>query len=75
MVVDRLHHHREALVLEPWEGIDVVDDERTMSFADTLAFHEALVDAYERAGYVLVEVPRRSEDNRAAFVRSFIARR
>ena len=68
-------YHSEALVLEPWEEIYTVDEERTMSFADTLAFHGALMDAYERAGYVLVEVPRDSAENRAAFVRDFITHR
>jgi predicted ATPase len=46
-----------------------------MSFADTIPFHEALVDAYERTGYVLVEVPRGSVEQRSAFVRDRIARR
>ena len=65
-------YHREVFVLEPWEGIYTVDDERTMSFADTLTFHEALVDAYERAGYVLVGVPRDPIENRVTFVRDAI---
>ena len=65
-------YHSEVLFLEPWEEIYTVDDERTMSFADTLPFHEALVDAYERAGYTIVEVPRDSVEDRAAFVRDLI---
>ncbi len=72
---ERCRYHREVLVLDPWEEIYTVDDERTMSFADTHPFHEALVDAYERAGYALVEVPQTSVDGRVAFVRDFIARR
>jgi predicted ATPase len=68
-------YHNEVLVLEPWEEIYTVDEERTMSFAATLPFQRALVDAYERAGYVLVEVPRNSVENRAVFVREFITRR
>jgi predicted ATPase len=68
-------YHGQALVLEPWEEIYTVDDERTMSFAETIGFHEAILDAYERAGYALVEVPRDSVENRAAFVRDLITRR
>ncbi len=68
-------YHSEVLVLEPWEEIYVVDEERTMSFADTIPFQEALMDAYGRAGYTLVEVPRDSVENRAAFVRDLIAHR
>jgi predicted ATPase len=68
-------YHSEVLVLRPWEEIYRVDDERTMSFADTAPFHRALTDAYERAGYILVEVPRDSIEGRAAFVRDVVARR
>jgi predicted ATPase len=65
----------EVLILPPWEEIYDTDDERTMSFADTLAFHEAVVDAYGRAGYTLIEVPRRPADQRSRFVRDFVTRR
>ena len=69
---ERYRYHDQVLMLQPWEEIYTVDDERTMSFADTLPFHDALVDAYERAGYVIVEVPRGSIEHRAAFVRDSI---
>ena len=72
---ERYRYHPEVFVVEPWEEIYVTDAERTMSFADTIPFHAALVDAYERAGYSLVEVPRDSAENRAAFVRDRIAGR
>jgi predicted ATPase len=62
----------EALVLEPWKEIHAVDDERTMSFGDTVAFPTTLMDAYERAGYTLVAVPRASIESRVPFVRGFI---
>jgi predicted ATPase len=68
-------YHSEVLILEPWEEIYSVDDERTMSFADTIGFHEAILDAYERAGYVLVDAPRGSVESRAAFVRDLITHR
>jgi predicted ATPase len=72
---ERYRYHPEVFFVEPWEEIYVTDAERTMSFADTIPFHAALVDAYERAGYSLVEVPRDSAENRAAFVRDRIAGR
>jgi predicted ATPase len=65
---DRYRYHDEVLVLEPWEQIYATDDERTMSFADTVAFHAALEDAFERSGYRRVTVPRGSATDRAAFV-------
>jgi len=72
----RVHRYNgEVLVLEPWEEIYSTDDERTMSFTETTVFHDAVVDAYRRAGYVLVEVPKAPVADRAAFVLDFIARR
>jgi predicted ATPase len=71
----RHRYNNQVLLLEPWEEIYVVDEERTMAFADAVPFHEALTDAYERAGYSLVPVPRDSVDNRAAFLRDFITHR
>lgn len=71
----RYRYNAETLVLEPWEDIYVTDEERTMSFKDTVAFQAAVKDAFERAGYTLVEIPRDSVANRAAFVRHFIAQR
>jgi predicted ATPase len=71
----RHRYTNQVLLLEPWEEIYVVDDERTMSFADTVRFQTALTDAYRRAGYSLVKVPRDSVDQRAAFVRDFVANR
>jgi predicted ATPase len=65
----RHRYHPEVLLLEPWEQIYATDDERTMSFEDTIPFHDALVDAYARSGYALVAVPRGSVEDRVAFVR------
>jgi predicted ATPase len=74
--VSREHRYLdEVLILPPWEKIYGTDDERTMSFADTLPFHEAVVEAYARAGYTLIEVPRRPADERGRFVRDFVTRR
>lgn len=68
----RYSYSRQVLILEPWEDIYTTDEERTMTFKDTAPFQAAIKDAYEQAGYVLVEVPRDSVEKRAAFVRCFI---
>lgn len=72
---DRYRYHPDVLVLEPWEEIYTIDEERTMSFGETLAFHEALIQAYERARYAVIPVPRDSVEERASFLRSFIDHR
>lgn len=76
--IEASREHRylnEVLILPPWEEIYDTDDERTMPFVDTLPFHEAVVDAYGRAGYTLIEVPCRPADQRGRFVRDFVTRR
>ncbi len=53
-------YHPEVLFLEPWSAIYRTDEERIMSFDDTVAFSEALTEVYEGAGYGLVCIPRAS---------------
>jgi predicted ATPase len=63
-----------VLFLEPWSDIYETDEERIMSFEDTVAFSRTLRDVYERSGYTLVDVPRDSIAERATFVRMSVAR-
>ena len=65
-------YERQVLIVAPWEQIYTVDEERTMSFEDTVAFHDLIVRAFEGAGYELIEVPRGSIEYRAAFVEASI---
>jgi predicted ATPase len=65
-------HAEPVLILPPWEEIYTTDDERTMGFELVVPFHEHLVEAYESAGYELVEVPKDTVEARVAFVRSVI---
>lgn len=72
--VDTYRYEPRVLFLEPWSDIYTTDDERIMSFDDTVSFNEALGDVYKRSGYVLVDVPQTPIDARADFVRQFVAR-
>jgi predicted ATPase len=60
-----------VLFLEPWSDICTTDEERTMSFDETLSFSEPLRDVYVRSDYTPVDVPL-SVDDRAAFVREMV---
>jgi predicted ATPase len=71
--IDTYRYQPHVLFLEPWSDIYETDEERTMSFDDTLSFSDTLRDVYERSGYTLVDVPRGSVDDRAAFVRLKVA--
>jgi predicted ATPase len=70
--VEAFRYRPNVLFLDPWTDIYETDEERIMSFEDTVSFSEALRDVYERSGYTLVRVPEASVDDRAAFVREFI---
>jgi predicted ATPase len=72
--VDRYRDQPHVLCLELWSDIYETDEERTMSFDDTVSFSETLRDVYERSGHTLVDVPRGSVDDRAAFVRLKVSR-
>ena len=71
---ERCRYQPHVLFLEPWSDIYEIDEERIMSFDDTVSFSETLRDVYERSGYSLVDVSRGSVDDRAAFVRLIVAR-
>ena len=68
-------YRTEVLLLTPWEAIYATDDERRMSFEATLGFQDAIVDAYRRSGYELVEVPRAPLEERVALVRDALGPR
>jgi predicted ATPase len=72
--VDVYRYQPHVLFLEPWSDIYETDEERIMSFDDTVSFSQTLRDVYERSGYTLVEVPRDPIDDRATFVRTSVAR-
>jgi predicted ATPase len=72
--VDVYRYQPHVLFLEPWSDIYQTDQERIMSFDDTVSFSKSLRDVYERSGYTLVDVPRDSIADRATFVRMSIAR-
>src|SRR5687768_6326458 len=58
LAAGRYRYHTGVLVLEPWEEVYTTDDERRMTFEESVDFHEAIVEAYEQASYSLVPVPR-----------------
>ena len=64
--VEAFRYQRDVLFLEPWSDIYTTDEERIMSFDDTVSFSEQLRDVYERSDYTLVRVPQASIDDRVA---------
>jgi predicted ATPase len=61
-----------VFVLPSWPEIYVTDDERRMTVEQAAAFGDRVRDIYTSLGYTLVEVPRATVVERAAFVRAAI---
>lgn len=72
--VNLYRYQPHVFFLEPWSDIYETDEERIMTFDDTVSFSNALRDVYERSDYTLVDVPCGSLDDRVAFVRMMVAR-
>jgi predicted ATPase len=69
----KLHrYHSTVLLLRPWEEIYTTDEERKMTFGATLGFQRMIEEAYQAAGYELVEIPRAAISDRAEFVSRFM---
>ncbi|WP_159944858.1 MULTISPECIES: AAA family ATPase [unclassified Nocardiopsis] len=61
-------YHRKVFVAPPWPRIFVGDTERHQSPEEAERTCLAMVRAYERCGYELVEIPRTGVAERARFV-------
>lgn len=61
-------YHDPVFVAPPWEDIYTNDDMRRATFAQAEAFYREVVSAYDRLGYELVELPKASVEDRAAFI-------
>lgn len=66
----RRYRYEPVAYLAPvWEEIYTNDEERQMTIAQVRNFDRCVVDAYRRARYQLVELPRATIAERAAFIR------
>jgi predicted ATPase len=61
-------YNRTAFVAPPWKAIYVQDAERTQTWSHAKMVFEVCAEAYEAAGYTLVEIPLASPEDRARFL-------
>ena len=66
-------YEREVFFLNPSSDIYETDEERIVSFEDTVSFGRSQRDVYREFGYTLIDVPRGSVDERAGFITRRIA--
>lgn len=65
-------YNTKVFITPPWENIYHQDAERMESFEESERIHQYLVESYQNFGYKLIEVPRLSVTERAAFILSQI---
>lgn len=63
-----LRFNRVAFIAPPWRAIYRTDTERDQTWADAVRAYEASLQAYQEAGYELVELPLVDAAHRAEFV-------
>lgn len=64
----RYRYESPVFFASPWEEIYSTDDMRRATFAQAEAFHTYVVEAYERLGYQMIEIPRTTVEERSAFI-------
>lgn len=60
--------NKKIFLFTPWKEIFVSDNERRMTFAQSVEFHQLLVQTYQSFGYTLIEVPQLPVQSRVEFV-------
>ena len=63
-----LTYHKKVFIFPPWEAIYENDIERKQDFNEAVATYHEMVEAYEKFGYELIEVPKVSVQERAEFI-------
>ena len=66
-------YRRSVFIAPPWPEIFVGDAERKQDFAEAQRTYEAMLKAYPRFGYALLELPRASIGERVAFMMRHLA--
>jgi len=61
-------YNQKVFFLPGWEAIYKMDEDRKMSFSDANAFGERVKEVYLKLGYIIIEVPFCSLEERAQFI-------
>ena len=64
----RYLYEKSVFGASPWKEIYTTDDMRRATFAQAEAFYAYVVEAYQRLGYRIIELPKAPVKERAAFI-------
>lgn len=65
-------YQRKVFIAPPWQQIYQQDSERKQDFALAVATFESMQQIYTELGYTLIELPKVSIAQRAAFVKQYV---
>lgn len=71
--IETHRYNPTVFFLPAWQEIYATDDERLLDFAGAEAFGGLIRNGYLQSGYSLIDVPKTSAKNRAAFILERIA--
>jgi len=64
----KFYRYQYIFLMPPWEEIYISDNERYENFEQALAIHNHLENAYKKLGYVIIEVPTGTVEERVDFI-------
>jgi predicted ATPase len=67
-------YNQRVFIAPPWEEIYITDSERKQSWEEAVQVFGQLMETYGSCGYKLLELPRCSVEERAAFVMENLSR-
>ena len=65
-------YQNPVFVAPPWKEIYTTDDMRKATPAQAASFYAAVISAYDRLGYDMIELPKASAEERAAFIKTHL---
>ncbi len=69
----REHAYSKVFVLPPWEEIYESDEARYENFEQAKLIFDHLIETYQKYGYLLIEVPRGTVEERIQFIFSHLS--
>ncbi|MER5705441.1 AAA family ATPase [Micromonospora sp. NPDC002296] len=70
---DLFRYHQHVFIAPPWPHIYATDSERQQDFDEAVRTHDAMVTAYTRHGYELIELPETDPASRLAFIHEHLS--
>lgn len=65
-------YHKSVFLLPPWKAIYTTDSERKQDWAEAVRTHTVMAETYQEYGYSIIEVPKKTVQERIAFLQEIV---